>query len=669
MVGTATITAGFVAADSVAESVADSFVYRNYGHIDITVTAGGRPFPAGVADALANSPEVQRVTDGVAAGIEVTVSAADRDTRQGASRVTFVGFDPEAQEPFGAYTLVAGESTLGDDLGPDGALVSRLLAEKLQASPDDRLRVRFESLAGEQVRVLRVAGVVRAQGPGAYTLGTVVFAPLSTAQQVVGTDEINVVRVSAPGGVRDSLEAAAVAAPVVREAVKALDPSLDVREAKAAEAANAAEFTVFIRTMLVAISALVMAGGAALIVNLIGMLAEERRPRLGVLRALGLKRRGLVGLAVVEGALYSVPAGVIGVAVGTAAGRVVAGRFGRVFAEFSGEDVDFEFFFSLHPSTLVTGFAAGTLLTLAVVVVAARRTAKMTITAAIRDLPEPPPDKRRRRWRRIGGLTIATLAGIAGVISGQPFLRIAGGIALLLVAASLTRSRLSTRAHSTMAGLALAGWSFANVAAVGGPEEDAGAFFLVFVIAMLTSVFGLTLLAAANLHLTERAVAVLGHVSGRLRAVLRPPLAYLSRRPLRTGLTTGVFAVIISMLTLFAVFFVIFQPDYERFGAGYDVRLLSTGAASIDLPAEVESDVQGSLLLPTLGYVGPLQSDDDFSTSERIFVPLFELPTTTAAPPLRLEQRSEAYATGKEAWAAVSRDPSLVVTNFSVARR
>ncbi len=42
MVGTATITAGFVAADSVAESTIDTFAYRNYGHVDITVTANGR---------------------------------------------------------------------------------------------------------------------------------------------------------------------------------------------------------------------------------------------------------------------------------------------------------------------------------------------------------------------------------------------------------------------------------------------------------------------------------------------------------------------------------------------------------------------------------------------------------------------------------------------------
>lgn len=668
MVGTATITAALVAADSVTDSAVDSIAFRNFGRVDIAVTANGRFFPREVADGLAASPAVRGATDGLAAGIDLAVSAGDLDTRQGASRVTLVGFDPAAQEPFGAYTLVAGGRTLGDDLAPGEVLVSRLLAEKVSARPGDRLRLSVEAPDGTRETVLTVAGITRSTGPGAYTLGPAVFAPLETAQRVAGSEGINVVRVSAPGGVRDSLEASGRAAPVVRDAVRSLgDPaSLEVREVKAAEAANAREFTVFIRAMLIGMSALVVAAGAALIVNLVGMLAEERRSRLGVLRALGLKRRGLVGLAVIEGALYSLAAGAIGVAVGAGAGRIVAGRFGRAFAEFTGEDFDFQFFFALKPATLVAGFVAGTLLSLGVVFLAARRTSRMTIAVAIRDLPEPPPERAGSRRRRVAILSVAALGGVAGLASG-PFPRIAGGIVLVLVAASLLRSRLSPRAHATLTGLALAAWSFANIAAESGPEEDAGTFFLIFVTAMLTSVFGLTILASANLHVAETGVALLGRAVSGLRAVVRPPLAYLARRPVRTGLTTGVFAVVIGMLTLFAVFFVIFQPDYERFGGGYDVRVLSTGSSRIDLPAAVEPRVGGSLLLPTRAYIGPVRSDDEFSTTERAFVPLFEVsPSVSEDPPVVLEQRSDAYDSDRDAWAAVARDPSLVVGNFGV---
>lgn len=670
MVGTATITAALIAADSVGDSVVDAFAYNNWNRVDLTVTTTNQTFPTEVADRLATSSALRPYVDGVAAGIDLVGSVADVTTRQGSSRVTLVGFDPAAQRPFGSYVLTDGRTTYGDDLGPDGVLLSRTLADKLQARTGDVLVVSVNSdplTSSEPVR-LRVAGIARQDGPGAYTLGNVVFAPLSTAQRVAGTDEINIVRVSALGGVRDSLDAAARAKPVLDREVAALRLSVpfEVRQAKAREVENTTEFTSFIRFMLIGMSALVAAAGAALVVNLVGMLAEERRSRMGVLRALGLRRRSLVGLSVIEGALYSLAAGVVGVGVGLAAGRLIASRFARAFAEFAGEDFDFAFHFSLRPETLVAGFAVGSFLTLAVVFFTSRRTSRMTITAALRNLPEPAALRRERRGRwKAARLILLALVGVVAVATPGPFPRILGGIVLIAIAASLTRSRFSPRVHATVTGLALAGWSFAVISGI-SPEEDPGTFFLVFVIAMLTAVFGLTSLASANLHVVETVVGLLGRAFAGLRAILRPPLAYLARRPLRTGLTTGVFAVIVGMLSLFAVFFVIFRPDYERFGGGFDVRIVSTGTADIVVPEAVRADVTREYLIPTQGYIGPVESDDPFSNSERLFVPLFQVsPDVAVEPPVRLEQRAEGYASDREVWEAVARDPELLVGNFA----
>jgi putative ABC transport system permease protein len=173
---------------------------------------------------------------------------------------------------------------------------------------------------------------------------------------------------------------------------------------------------------------------------------------------------------------------------------------------------------------------------------------------------------------------------------------------------------------------------------------------------MLTAVFGLTILASANLHVAETIVGLLGRAFAALRAILRPPLAYLSRRPLRTGLTTGVFAVVVGMLSLFAVFFVIFRPDYQRFGSGYDIRVLSTGTSTIELPDSVKGQVTRSLLLPTRGYVGPLKSEGGFGNGEHVFVPLFQLPSDIATnPPIRLDQRADTFDTDDKVWAAVAK--------------
>ncbi|HEX8099647.1 MAG TPA: FtsX-like permease family protein [Actinomycetota bacterium] len=678
MVGTATVTAALIAGDSVGDSAVNAFAYQSWGYTDLTISATNRFFPGSVAEGLAATPGVRTVTDGVAAGIELVGSAADLTTRQGTSRVTIVGFDPATQRPFGAYELSSGRQTFGGDLGPGGVLVSRTLADKLDSRPGDLFRVTLESAdePSDQLRgrhpvqqpplPLHVAGIAKQEGPGAYTLGSVVFAPLPTAQSLARTDQINVVRISAPGGIRGTLEAAHRAAVVVRRAIPQLGASapLTVREAKAQEVRSAKEGTVFIRAMLVGMSALVVAAGAALVVNLIGMLAEERRSRLGVLRALGLKRRSLVGLSVIEGALYSLAAGVIGAGAGVAAGRIVASRFGRAFAEFAGEDFDFEFHFYLKPVTLIVGFAVGSFLTLIVVFLASRRTARMSITAAIRNLPEPPPERRRRSWVRPVRLAVLTLIGALALAQGADIARLVGGLAVIGVLSSLLRPRVGARTHATLTGLALAGWSFYRISGA-DPNRDAETFFAVFVVAMLTSVFGLTILASANLRVVETLVGLLGRAFTRFRAMLRPPLAYLARRPLRTGLTTGVFAVIVGMLSLFAVFFVIFAPDYERFGNGYDVRVLSTGTPVIALPPAVKAQVSRTLTLPTRGYVGPVRSPDTFTSGERVFVPMFEVdPTVATAPPVHLEQRMKRFGSDREAWAEVARDSRFVIGNF-----
>jgi putative ABC transport system permease protein len=674
MVGTATITGALIGADSVADSALNSFAYRNWAFVDLTVTPrGSRPFDPAVTRTLAADSALASRIDGLAAGIELTGAAADLDSRQGTSQVTLVGFDPAAQQPFGAYVTTTGRRTVGDDLAIDEVLVSRTLADKIDAAAGHRLRVsmRAPGVAGaNQPRIVRVAAVVRSEGPGAYTLGSALFAPVATAQRISGMGAaVNIVRISAPGGIRDSVPAARRAFPALEAAVERIDGpvALVANNAKALEADNSKEASSFVRAMMTGMSAIVIAAGAALIVNLMGMLAEERRSQLGVLRALGLKRRRLVALSVIEGAIYSLGAGIVGTAVGIGLGRIIAGRFANAFAELAGENLDFQFFFQLKPATILNGFVIGTFLTLIIVFAASWRTSRMTIVAAIRDLPEPP--RERRRWVRILRRTLLGAGGAGalggGVAGGTPGLTLAGAILLILVFSSILRPRMSSRLHATLTGLALAGVSFGTISGM-NPNTDAGEFFFVFVIAMLTSVFGLTTLAAGNLHIAETVVGLLGHAFAGLRAILRPPLAYLARRPTRTGLTTGVFALVIGMLTMFAVFTIIFRPAYDRFGGGNDVRVLSTGLPSIRLSPAVLRDVRTTTLVETLGYVGQVKGGDQFSNSERMFVPLFRIGSQTAdRPPLPLQQRGKGYDNDRDVWRAVAEDPTKVVTVFS----
>lgn len=662
MIGTAGITAALVGADSARDtSILNG--YRAWGMTDLTVTAGDRLFSPLVATRLAAEPALEPLTDGIQAGLELVGSAADLDLRQGEAGVRLIGFDPQAQRPFGAYVLSDGTRTFGDDLAAGEVLLSRQLAEALGARVGDRFRLTVETSDPAAPVDLTVGGIARSEGPGAYGLRKAVFAPLGTAQRIAGTDLINVVRVSANGGLETGLAGAERALPVLREAVRELGTAepLLVREVKRVEIAQAEKSTDFPRTMLYAMSVLIVAAGAALVVNLTMMLAEERRPRLGVLRALGLTRRGLIILSTLEGALYSLAAAVIGTGIGVVAGRIVSDRFARAFAEFFQGEADFEYVFHVRPGTVAVSFAAGALATLTTVVLAARRTSRMSIPAAIRDLPEPQEEP-RRRWPRVVLLSAGSVLGVLGLVQPEASGRLIGGIALILVISVLARRRLSSRTQATLTGIALTAWSAFMVSTV-SQESDAGKFFTVFTVAVLASVFGLSVVAAANLRLVERGIGLLGRLSSSLRAMLRPPLAYLSRRPLRTGLSTGVFAVILAIVTLLAVFLSIFRPRYERDSAGYDVRVLSTGSANVEVPASVAGDVVRWTPVPTRGYIGPFRSQ--FGSSETAFVPLFELSEDLLAqPPVRLSAREERFDTDEEVWAQIRAHPRWVVSDF-----
>lgn len=659
LLGSAGITAALIAADSMEESAIVN-AYRTWGGVDVAVDGGGSVFPAELATRLAADGEVARHVDGVQAGLELVGGLANLDRRQGEAQVRLVGFDPATQEPFGAWRLTDGSTTHGDDLAPGEVLVSEQLAERLAAQTGDRLQ--YTTQGAPEPLSLTVAGIVRMEGPGAYGLRPSVFAPLGTVWSATGPDVANVVRVSAAGDVLGGLDTAPAAATAVQEAlVRAGAPEeLTVREVKSAEVDQARENTVWFRAMLVGLTTIVIAAGLALVVNLTMMLAEERRPRLGVLRALGLRRRDLVRFSLFEGALYSLVAAGAGTGVGVFAGRLLARRYAEAFTQFTGGMSDLELQIPIRPTTLGVAFALGALLTLVTVYLAARSTSRMTITAAIRNLPEPSHAARAGRLRTaLGGLLV--LLGVAGVAFGDPVARTVSGALVIAAVASVTRRRMPVRAHATLTGLALAGWSTTMVVTY-IRLEDPNAFFAVFVIAILASVFGLSILAAGNLRSVERAIGLLVS-SGRARATLRLPLAELARRPVKTGLSTGAFALVLAMITVLAFFLGTIRPDPGRDIDGYDVLATVTGATGTNLPDDVAAATVRTVRIPTRTYVGPFEAAWMRSTS--MLLPLYTLPDDlTDAPPTVLGGRAPDFASDAAVWQTMAAGKDVVVAPF-----
>jgi len=662
LVGTASITASMVGADTGTQSLATYFDQR-LGAVDLTVTAtGGRSFPLEVAQWLGSDQSLSRYVDGVQAGLELPASVGDLDQRLGRSDVLMVGFDGASQRRFGAFILRDGRRTFGDDLASSDVMLSAALADAIDARVGDRLHISTGSAApGADVRV---AGIALASGPGAYGSRLAVFIALAAAQLVADDNGINVVRIAAVGGTSDDLGPARRAAAPVASALAEIPDggSLQVNQVRLDVERRLQGTTAWNLGTTLGFSSLVILAAIALILNLILALTEERRPRLAVLRALGLSRAGLIALSVLEGAIYSLAAATAGVAVGVVAGLYLGGAIWHTAEIDPGEQafVGTPLELTVRPGTLALAFAAGALITLGTFAAAAYRTSRLAIASAVRDIPEPESPV-RGGWPRTALLAALAMAGGVMLIPNSSPSRLAGGVALIVSITALARRRLSDRARATLAGLLLFAW--ATLMLAGFTNWNDTGLILAFFCAVAIAAIGLTLAATANLRLIESAARLLTRRFGLVQATFRPPLAYVSRRPVRTGLAISAFAMVLVMVTVIAVYVASFQRNYTRDAGGFDIRVVTAGPVPIQLPPAVASQVTRQVALPMRLYQGPLAGTGFIGEGGPLAQTMFYvLPDQTEnAEPVYLINREKRFASNEAAWQAVGSEPGLVV--------
>ena len=117
------------------------------------------------------------------------------------------------------------------------------------------------------------------------------------------------------------------------------------------------------------------------------MLAEERKGQLGMLRAIGMRRRRVTAEFALEGAVYAAAAAVVGTVLGVLVGRVVVVLALNILNAFERSDNQLDIVFDVSPSSLVNGAAGGSSSPSSAVVLTSVRIARTNIIAAIRDLP------------------------------------------------------------------------------------------------------------------------------------------------------------------------------------------------------------------------------------------------------------------------------------------
>jgi ABC-type antimicrobial peptide transport system permease subunit len=137
-------------------------------------------------------------------------------------------------------------------------------------------------------------------------------------------------------------------------------------------------------TLFITIGLFAIAAGILLIFLIFVMLAAERKPEMGMARAVGAKRRQIVESFLAEGMGYDLGSAIVGLIVGVGVAALMV-----YFVKLSiGDNLGLNLQFSVAARSLVTAFCIGVITTFIVVFLASWRASRINIVAAIRDLPE-----------------------------------------------------------------------------------------------------------------------------------------------------------------------------------------------------------------------------------------------------------------------------------------
>ena len=547
-------------------------------------------------------------------------------------------------------------------------LINEQLAADLGVETGDSVQV----YAGPRAAQVRVAGIL-ADG-GLAGAGPQVTAPLPVVQAIVGLPgQLTAIHVSNRGGVEDG-EAGTDAAMTVLNTATAGTPL--ATEPVKHDGIKGAEIAANIFTTLFIVFGLfsVMVG-VLLIFLLFVMLAAERRPEMGISRAVGTKRRHLIQSFLAEGAAYSLLSAAIGAGLGVLVSWGLIGWMGRIVAGF---DEGFTLAFAVEPRSLLVAYCLGMIITFLTVMFSSWRVSRLNIVAAIRDLPDLKVRRLRSRSTVLWGL--AFLGFVALTVFGWLNINalsfwIGTSLAIISAGSLVRRFGVPERLAYSAAGLSLmAVWlgrfyaddHIARLAELGGGLE-------MFFLAGMMLVAGAVWVTMYNAGSVLTGVATLLRGSKTLAPVLKTAFAYPLAYPFRTGLTTAMFALVVFSLVLMSVVtssFLLDDAGINQRSGGYMVQATANpNNAPKDIAATVAGDPALRGTVAGVGSVAVAPAEGQQQGSKRAYgaVALKGAdPYFIANSQYKVKVRAEGYADDRAVWDAMARDPSLAVVSATV---
>lgn len=670
MFGTAMITGSLVVGDTLDFSIR-RVAHEQLGPID---EIAGTYLPDQWAEMQARLGDFREKmsgsVDGMLSMVTLQASATSgegKDVRV-APRAQLLEVDFASARAFGGDSEATGMEGPTPEAGR--AVISQDAADLLAVGPGDVISVyvygREVSLSVDRVLVQRgVAGFWRGQGTRAAnvfvapgTIDPLAFAAFSATTEPRFVPPSRSLAVSNRGGVEEGARLTDV---VRAELDRRLgDLGVQVLSVKRDVLDTAADSSRRYGDLFAAMGAFGALAGILLVVNLFVMLAEERKPEMGMLRALGMRRAVLVRAFTAEGWLYAVSGAVLGSLVGLGLGRVIVIVVARAIASAGGE-LGLRLRFFADFSSLWQGFAVGSAISMVTVVATSVRISRINVIRAIRDLPPPPA--RERSWRSLvlGGVGVV-VGGVATVwgfgTDGQFGILLGPLIALAGLAPLLGRPEPGAGVITAVSMAALA-W---------------GTFSLRLVADDVVETSDITLFVAQGIALTGAAVALVTAQQERIATVLRRlgggdralslhlGLAYPLYRLMRTGLTVAMYSLVVFTLTFVTILSSILDGRLEhlqhRMAGGFDVALRSSPANPV--PFDEVAATRGVSGLAAFSTVPSTFTVEQEEPAQWLLSAFDERFVALGPPTLRDRGR---YPSDLAAYRAVLTDPGLIIVD------
>jgi ABC-type lipoprotein release transport system permease subunit len=393
MLSTLIISAAFTTGDTVDHSLTAQ-AYSLLGHTDQWVQREGEGESApGDIDSTIEADVIEQARQAVTGDPNVDgflpmlfeqIPAVNARSRQSEPAVNLAGVDTTSLEGFPDVVSTSSGDVLDvSTLGDDEVFMNESAAEDLAAEPGDSITVYIQGEAHE-FAVVEIVEDTLMSGVGDFESRQGMVTRLDRVQELFEQPgQASFIAISHTGDEREGLA-------LTDQVLASLSPEvqafgLEFYDVKNDLVTGFEEAGNFMTTFFLIFGLFSIAAGMLLIVMIFVMLAAERKPELGMARAVGTKRGHLVQMFMSEGMAYNLLAAAVGAALGVGVAFFIANIMAQIFGDF----FDIEPTFTVR--SIVISYALGVSLTFVTVTFSSWRASNLNIVAAIRDLPDNVP--------------------------------------------------------------------------------------------------------------------------------------------------------------------------------------------------------------------------------------------------------------------------------------